>query len=118
MQVLSSPFYRPNAIKPLVHAVRDLGQTIKRLRLQREMTQQELADESGLDIRYVGSIERGPRNPTFGALQGIVCVRVWDNVQAFTDLMNRGLDKPAEQKKVTASEDGPVEVIYQYQWKS
>jgi len=39
-------------------------------------------------------------------------------VQAFTDLMNRGLDKPAEQKKVTAAEDGPVEVIYQYQWKS
>jgi len=61
-------------MKPPVHAVRDLGQAIQRLRLQREMTQQELADASGLDIRYVGSIERGPRNPTFGALQGIASV--------------------------------------------
>jgi len=61
-------------MKPPVRAVRDLGQTIKRLRLQREMTQQELADASGLDIRYIGSIERGQRNPTFGALQGIASV--------------------------------------------
>ena len=51
------------------HAVRDLGYAIKRLRLQREMTQQQLADSSGLDIRYVGSIERGQRNPTFGVFK-------------------------------------------------
>ena len=38
------------------------------------------------------------------------------NIQAFTDLMNRALDKPAEQKKLTGSDDGFVEVIYQ--WKS
>jgi transcriptional regulator with XRE-family HTH domain len=74
MQVLSSRFYRPDAIKPLVHAVRDLGQTIKRLRLEREMTQQEVADACGLDIRYIGSIERGQRNPTLGVLQGIASV--------------------------------------------
>jgi transcriptional regulator with XRE-family HTH domain len=46
-------------MKPPVHAVRDLGQAVKRLRLERNMTQQELADASGLDIRYIGSIERG-----------------------------------------------------------
>jgi len=61
-------------MKPPVHSVRDLGQAIKRLRLQREMTQQQLADASGLDIRYVGSIERGQRNPSFGAIQGIASV--------------------------------------------
>jgi transcriptional regulator with XRE-family HTH domain len=61
-------------MKPPVHAVRDLGLAIKRLRLQRKMTQQELADASGLDIRYIGSIERGQRNPTFGTLQGIASV--------------------------------------------
>jgi len=42
--------------------------------LQREMAQQELADASGLDIRYIGSIERGQRNPTFGVLHGIASV--------------------------------------------
>src|SRR5262249_10532963 len=70
-------FYRAVAMKPPVHAVRDLGQTIKRLRLKREMTQQELAGASGLDIRYIGSIERGLRNPTFwSAARHRVCV--WD----------------------------------------
>ena len=61
-------------MKPPAHTVRDLGLAIKKLRLQREMTQQELADASGLDIRYIGSIEHGQRNPTFGALQGIASV--------------------------------------------
>jgi transcriptional regulator with XRE-family HTH domain len=61
-------------MKPPVHAVRGLGQAVKRLRLQREMTQQQLADACGLDIRYIGSIERGQRNPTFGVLQGIASV--------------------------------------------
>jgi transcriptional regulator with XRE-family HTH domain len=61
-------------MKPPVQAVHDLGQAVKRIRLQREMTQQQLADASGLDIRYLGSIERGQRNPTFGAMQGIASV--------------------------------------------
>lgn len=37
------------------------------------------------------------------------------SVQAFTDLMNRALDKPAEQMKVTGADDGPVEVIFRWQ---
>ncbi len=61
-------------MKPPANAVRDLGQAIKKVRLERDMTQQQLADASGLDIRYIGSIERGQRNPTFGALQGIASV--------------------------------------------
>jgi transcriptional regulator with XRE-family HTH domain len=68
-------------MKPPVQAVRDLGQAVKTLRLERDMTQQELADASGLDIRYIGSIERGQRNPTFGALQGIAFVfgmKTWE----------------------------------------
>ena len=36
------------------------------------------------------------------------------SVQAFTDLMNRALDKPAEQVKVTGAEDGPVEVVFRW----
>jgi hypothetical protein len=40
------------------------------------------------------------------------------SVQAFTDLMNRALDKPAGQVKHTGENGGPVKVIYDYQWKS
>jgi transcriptional regulator with XRE-family HTH domain len=51
-----------------------LGEAIRKLRLRRGMTQQQLADKSGIDIRYLGAIERGQRNPTFAVLQGIASV--------------------------------------------
>ena len=38
-------------------------------------------------------------------------IEVWEkdpSVQAFTDLLNRALDKPAEQFKVTGAEGGPL----------
>lgn len=46
-------------------------------------------------------------------------IEVWDkdpSVQAFTDLMNRALDKPAEQIKHTGADDGPVEHVFR--WKA
>lgn len=36
------------------------------------------------------------------------------SVQAFTDLMNRALDKPAEQLKVTGADDGPIEHVFSW----
>ena len=38
------------------------------------MTQQDLADACGLDIGYIGQIERGLRNPTLGVIQSIATV--------------------------------------------
>ena len=38
------------------------------------MTQQELADTCGLDISYIGGIERGQRNPTLGVMHGVASV--------------------------------------------
>lgn len=37
------------------------------------------------------------------------------SVQAFTDLMNRALDKPAQQVKVTGPDDGPVVHVFRWQ---
>ena len=54
-------------MKPPMHAVRDLGQAIRRLRLQREMTQQDLARAlkeelgKGLSQSYLSQIESGVR---------------------------------------------------------
>lgn len=45
-------------------------------------------------------------------------IEIWEkdpSVQAFTDLMNRVIDKPAEQMKVTGADDGPVEVRFSWQ---
>ncbi|WP_374572471.1 helix-turn-helix domain-containing protein [Phenylobacterium sp.] len=40
------------------------GGNVRRLRLERGLTQEQLAFEAQLDLTYVGGIERGRRNPT------------------------------------------------------
>lgn len=41
-----------------------VGGNVRRIRLQRRMTQEKLAFEAELDLTYVGGIERGKRNPS------------------------------------------------------
>ena len=41
-----------------------VGRNVRRLRQARELTQEQLAFEAGLDLTYVGGIERGKRNPS------------------------------------------------------
>jgi transcriptional regulator with XRE-family HTH domain len=50
------------------------GRAVRALRLKRGLTQQELADACGLDIGYVGGIERGQRNPSLGVMHGMAKV--------------------------------------------
>lgn len=49
-----------------------------------------------------------------GQDDGSVTIEVWDkdpSVQAFTDLMNRALDKPSEHLELTGADGGPVELV-------
>ena len=41
-----------------------VGANIRRLRMERGMTQEGLALESSIDLRYLGGIERGEQNPS------------------------------------------------------
>ena len=41
---------------------------VRRLRVERKLTQEQLAHEAGLDLTYVGGIERGRRNPSIEVL--------------------------------------------------
>ncbi len=50
-----------------------VGNNVRRLRLRRDLTQEQLAFEAGIDLTYLGAIERGRRNPSL-----MVMVRIAD----------------------------------------
>jgi transcriptional regulator with XRE-family HTH domain len=45
-----------------------LGDAIRRLRLERGLSQEQLAERAGTDLTQIGGIERGVRNPSYTTL--------------------------------------------------
>lgn len=45
-----------------------VGVNIRQVRLQKGVSQEEVAHRVGIDAGYFGQIERGKRNPTIGVL--------------------------------------------------
>lgn len=50
------------------------GINVRRVRLEKGMTLEVLAEEAGLAYSYVGEIERGRRNPTLDVVERIAAV--------------------------------------------
>jgi transcriptional regulator with XRE-family HTH domain len=48
-----------------------LGARIKSLRQAASLTQEQVADRSGLHVTYVASVESGKRNPSFLSLKSL-----------------------------------------------
>ncbi len=48
-----------------------IGANIRRLRQAKGLSQEVLAAESGIDMRYLGGIERGQENPTVAVVGNI-----------------------------------------------
>jgi len=44
--------------------LKQFGENIKKFRKERKLTQEALADASEIERSYMGTIERGERNPT------------------------------------------------------
>lgn len=45
-----------------------LGRRIRDLRKRKRLTQEKLAEVAGVDVKYLGGIERGTENPSIGIL--------------------------------------------------
>jgi len=45
------------------------GKKVREIRRHREMTQERLAELSGLSLQYIGEIERGRRNPSLSSME-------------------------------------------------
>lgn len=50
---------------------KNIGDTIAKLRLQRGLSQEALADKCGVHRTYISQLERGLKNPTLNVLQKI-----------------------------------------------
>ncbi len=64
------------------------GKRIKKLRLDRKLTQTELADLCQVDIRTIQRIEKGQQNISLSlllSLIGVLCVNVSDLLGDLTD---------------------------------
>ena len=54
-----------------------LGENVRRLRKRADMTQEALAFSVGVDVRYIGGIERAQENPSLKVIVSIAeCLRV------------------------------------------
>lgn len=51
-----------------------VGDNVRRLRLERGLTQEAVAMDSQIDLTYLGGIERGRRNPSLAVLVRIAGV--------------------------------------------
>lgn len=52
-------------------SLQELGKKIKRARQKVNMTQQEVAEKTGIHVNYFAQIERGERNPSYDVLESI-----------------------------------------------
>ena len=66
-----------------------LGKNINRLRMQRGLTQDDLAEQAEIDRRYVQRIEAGTANPGID----IIC-QIREALRASWDEMLLGLGRP------------------------
>lgn len=64
---------RTLATSPLVQL---FGQNVRRARLARGWSQEQLATAADLDRSYISDIERGARNPTLGIVERLATALV------------------------------------------
>ncbi len=87
------------------------------------MTEAQIKNAQGINYlvkraKVGGKFEKVSAEDLDAALQGqddgSIILEIWaerPNVQSYTDLMNRHVDKPTEHHEVTGADGGPIELV-------
>ena len=51
-----------------------VAENVRRLRIERKLTQEQLAHDAEIDLTYLGGIERGRRNPSVAVVGRLAAV--------------------------------------------
>lgn len=78
----------PRRSKPRSPEHAALGDAVRQVRLEAEMSQEELAEAAGTDLTQVGGVERGVRNPSYTTLLRLAAA-LGTSVGALTTLADR-----------------------------
>lgn len=76
-----------------------VGERIRAIRKAKGLTQQQLAELSGLDDAYVGSLERGERNFSIDTLEKVVLALEVPTADLFLSIENSN-DQYIQQKAI------------------
>lgn len=77
-----------------------VGERIRAIRKAKGLTQQQLAELSGLDDAYIGSLERGERNFSIDTMEKIVIALQIPANDLFFDLNNTSEVQLFQQKSI------------------
>lgn len=55
-------------------AIENFSRNLRKLRREKDWTQEELAGEAGLHRNFIGMLERGERKPALGTLESLAGV--------------------------------------------
>jgi transcriptional regulator with XRE-family HTH domain len=65
-----------------------LGSYIRKVRIEKGLTQQQLADKLGLDFQYISRIERGLISPTLYWISDLAKALDYNDAEFFINFVN------------------------------
>ena len=94
----------PRRSKPRSPEHAALGEAVRRLRLEAEMSQEQLAEAAGTDLTQVGGVERGVRNPSYTTMLRLAAA-LGTSVGSLTTLADRLRSEPERLRSSSARRD-------------